>query len=73
LGTSLGIGHSNIGDTINRQLVVEAAIVTENTTVTVRGIFAKTDVTANEELRETAADDLDSADDGALGVIGSGA
>jgi hypothetical protein len=73
LGTSLGIGHSNIGDTINRQLVVEAAIVTENTTVTVRGIFAKTDITTDEELREAAADDLDSPDDGALRVVGSGA
>jgi hypothetical protein len=73
LGTSLGIGHSNIRDTINRQLVVEATIVTENTTVTVRGIFAKTDITADEELREAAADDLDSPDDGALRVVGSGA
>jgi hypothetical protein len=73
LRTSLCVSDGNIGDTVNGQLVVETAIVAEDTAVAVRSVLAKTDVAANKELGESAADDLNGSDNGTFGVVGGSA
>jgi hypothetical protein len=72
VSTSLSISDGDIRDTVDRQLVVQTAIITENTAVAMRSVLAKTDITADEELRETAANDLNGLDDRSFGVVSGG-
>lgn len=72
MGASLGICDSDIGDAINRQLVVQAAIVAENAAVAVRSVFAEADVDGDEELWEALAEETDGGHDGAFWVVGGG-
>lgn len=67
--SSLCVSDGNIRDAVDRHLVVQAAVVSQNTTVAVRGILAEADIGADEELREAASDELNSLDDWALGII----
>lgn len=72
VGTGLGIGESNVRNTIDRQLVVETAIIAQNTAVTVGSVLAEADVDSDIELRESLPQEADAADDGTLRIIGSG-
>ncbi|KAI6749007.1 hypothetical protein HG531_007954 [Fusarium graminearum] len=64
---------SKTAATRGKLLVVETAIIAEDTAVAVRGVLAKTDIAANEKLRESAADDLNGSDNGTFGVVGGSA
>lgn len=69
VGSGLGIGKRNIRNAINRHLVVQAAVVPQDTAVAVRGILAEADIGADEDLRETTEDELNGLDNRALGII----
>lgn len=71
--SGLCVSDGNIGDAVDRHLVVQAAVVSQDATVAVGGVLAEADIGADEELREAAADELNSLDDWALGVISSAA
>lgn len=73
MGAGLGICDSDIGDAVNRQLVVQAAVVAENAAVAVGCVFADADVDDDEELREALAEETDGGHDGAFWVVGGGA
>lgn len=72
VGTGLGICDSDIGDAVNGQLVVQAAVIAQNAAVAVRCVFAKADVDDDEELREALAEETDGGHDGAFWVVGRG-
>lgn len=67
--SSLGIGKGNIGNAINGHLVVQAAVVPQDTAVAVRSILAEADIGADEELGETAKNELNGLDNRALGIV----
>ena len=67
--SSLGVCDGNVRDTINRELVVEAAVVAQDATMAVRSIFAQADVAGYKELREALAQESDCRNDGPLWII----
>ena len=48
---SFGVGKSHIGKTFDRRVGVDRSVFVEDTTMAVRGIFAKTDVTGDVKRR----------------------
>lgn len=73
MGAGLGICDSDIGNAVNGQLVVQAAVIAQDAAVAVRCIFAEADVDDDEELGEALAEKTDGGHDGALWVVGGGA
>ena len=59
MSSCFGIGHSHIADTVDREAVIETAVVAQNTAMAVRGIFAEADVGNDEEGREASAQKAD--------------
>jgi hypothetical protein len=55
MSASLRICDCYVRDPINRQLVVETAIITQDTTMAMRGVFAEAYVGNNEKLGESLA------------------
>lgn len=70
VGAGLGVGHGDVADAVDGELVVEAAVVAEDAAVAVGRVFAQADVGDDEDLREARAQQPDGADDGALRVVG---
>lgn len=73
VGASLGISDSDIGDAVNRQLVVQASVIAQDAAVAVGCVFAEADVDDDEELWEALAEETDGGHDGAFWVVGGGA
>lgn len=73
VGAGLGVGHGDVADAVDRQLVVEAAVVAQDAAVAVRRVFAEADVGHDEEVGEACTQEADGLDDGALWVVGCGA
>lgn len=73
MGSGLGICNSNIRDTVNRQLVVQAAVIAQDAAVAVGCVFAQADVDGDEELGKALAEETDGGHDGAFWVVGGGA
>jgi len=72
VGTSAGVGNGYVRYAVNRELIVQAAIVAKDTAMPVGGVLAETDVSDNVEVRKALAQDLDASDDGTLWVVGGG-
>ena len=73
MGACLRICHGYIAYSVDREAVVEASIIAQNTAVTVGSVLAETDVGDDEERGEAGAKKSDGLDDRALGVVGGGA
>jgi hypothetical protein len=73
VSAGLGICDSDIGDAVNRQLIVQAAVIAEDAAVTVRCVFAEANVDGDEELGEALTEKTDGGHDGAFWVVGGGA
>lgn len=71
--SSLGVVDGDLRKTLHRRLVVDGAILMEDTAVAVGGIFAQTDVGSNVERRECISQYFDGLDHGSVGVIGESA
>lgn len=70
MGAGFGIGHCDVADAVDGELIVKAAVVAEDAAVAVGGVFAEADVGNDEELRKAGAEEADGLDDGALWVVG---
>ena len=70
MGAGFGVGHCDVADAVDGELVVQAAVVAEDAAVAVGGIFAQADVGDDEELGKAGAEEADGLDDGALWVVG---
>jgi len=73
VSAGLGVREGDIGDAINRKLVVEASVVAENTAVAVAGVLAKADVGDDVEVRESLSQKTNALDDRALRIVGGSA
>ena len=70
MSSSLSVGNSNVRNTINRKLIVETAVVSQDATVAVRSIFTKTNVADDEKLRKTLTQQSDGRNYGSFGIVG---
>ena len=73
MGACLRICHGYIAYAVDREAVVEASVIAQNTAVAVGSVLAETDVGDDEERGEAGAKKTDGLDDRALGVVGRGA
>lgn len=72
MSAGVGVCDCDIGDPIDGELVVQAAIIAEDAAVTVRCVFAETDVGDDEELWESLSEESDAGHDWALWIVGGG-
>ena len=70
MGACFRVCHGYIADTVDREAVVKATVITQNTAVAVGGVLAKTDIGNDEERREASAEETDGLHHWALGVVG---
>ncbi len=64
-----GVCHGNITDAIDRELVVEAAVVAEDAAMAMRSVFAEADVGDDEEVGEACSEKSDGLNNGTLWVV----
>jgi hypothetical protein len=64
-----GVGDGDIADALHGELVVQAAVVSQDAAVAVGCVLAEADVGGDEEVGEAAAEQPDGLDHGALGVV----
>lgn len=69
VGACCGVCHCDVGDAVDGESVVQAAIFAQNAAVAVGGVFAETHVCDDEKVWKCAAEESNSADDGTLGVV----
>ena len=72
VGARLGVGHGDIRDALDRHCVIERAILAQDTTVAVRGVFTEADVGNDEKIWEGAAEEADTCQDRAGRVVSGG-
>ena len=73
VGARFGVGDSDIRDAVDAQGVIQSAVVAQDAAMAVGGVFAKADVSYDKEVGEALAEEANGGDDGASGVICSGA
>ena len=73
MSACLRICHGYIAYAVDREAVVEASVIAQNTAVAVGSVLAETDVGDDEERGEAGAKKTDGLYDRALGVVGCGA
>ena len=73
MGACLRVCHGYIAYAVDREAVVEASVIAQNTAVAVGCVLAETDVGDNEERGEAGAKKTDGLYDRALGIVGCGA
>lgn len=70
--SSFGIIDSNFSDALNGRWGVNGSILMKNAAVTMRGVFAKTNVDCNVEFWEKSAKFLGCLDNWSLGIVSRG-
>ena len=73
MSACFGVGHRYVGYALDREGVVEGAVVAEDSAMAMGGVFTETDVGNDEKRGKARSEEADSLDDGTLGVIGCGA
>lgn len=70
MGTCLCVSHSYIAYAVDRETIVEATIVAQNTAVAMGGVLAEADVGDDKERGEASAEETDRLNDWTLRVVG---
>lgn len=70
VGTGTGVGDGDVRYAVNRQLVIEATVVSQNATVSMRRVLAQANIANDEELGKALTDGADASHDRALRVVG---
>ena len=73
MGARFRVCHGYITYAVDGEIVVETAVVAQNTAVAVGGVFAEADVSDNKERGKAGAKETDGLNDWTLGVVGCGA
>ena len=73
MGACFGVGHGYVGYAVDREGVVEGAVVAEDPAMAVGGVFAEADVGDDEEGGEAGSEEANGLDDRALGIVSCGA
>lgn len=70
---SFRVGDGDIADSIDRERVIEAAVVAKNTAVTVGSVFAETHVGNDEQCGKLGAEEADRLNDRSIRIISGSA
>lgn len=73
MNTGFGVVDCDLSETFDGRLIVDGSIRMKDTAVTVRGVFAETDVSSDVERGEGFAEDFDGSEYGSVRVIGESA
>lgn len=72
MGACFSVCHGYIAYAVDREAIIEATVVAQNTAMAMGGVFAEADVGNDEEGREASAKETDGLNDWALGVVRCG-
>ena len=70
MGACLRICHGYIAYAVDRETIVEATIVAQDTAVAMGGVLAEADIGDDEERGEASAEETDGLNDWTLRVVG---
>ena len=72
LASGTSIGQGDVCKSLDRGSVVDGSILTQDSTVSMRGVRAQADIASQKKVGESLAENVQCTDSGGIGIVGSG-